>query len=537
MKFSRPRGKTSLCMAFMACVIGAVVLSCANPSISAGGQSTVRAAAASDAPFDIKANRLTGVNWFGFETSSYVLHGLWSRDYKSVLKQVKDLGFNTLRLPWCDAMIGKSPNGIQINKDGVDAYTGIRGMNADLEGLSSLEVLDKVIAEANRLGLYIILDNHSKAADGYMNETLWYTAAVSEEQWIADWIMMVNRYKSYPNVIAADLKNEPHGNNGQGSKPPAAWGYDMSGYPHTDWRAAAVTCGNAIVAANPRMLIIVEGVEEYKGETYWWGGNLKGVRDYPITEIPDANLVYSAHEYGPEVYPQAWFTDAAFPGNMRAIWDANFWFISKEMNKHLFFGEFGIKESSASDPSSIAYQWMDNFMRYCGATSSWTFWALNPNSGDTGGILKDDWVSVNSAKYNMIKPYLAGGTPPSPTPTPTPTSTPTPTPTPTATPTSTPVNGVKVTYTKNDWGSGFTGVVKLTNNTNAPVNNWKVVFSFAGNQSVTQSWNVILVQSGKTVTCTGDWNKTIAANSSVEFGFNAAYSGTNADPVNFTVTY
>jgi expansin (peptidoglycan-binding protein) len=32
---------------------------------------------------------------------------------------------------------------------------------------------------------------------------------------------------------------------------------------------------------------------------------------------------------------------------------------------------------------------------------------MNPNSGDTGGILKDDWVSVNTAKYNLIKPYLA----------------------------------------------------------------------------------------------------------------------------------
>ena len=29
---------------------------------------------------------------------------------------------------------------------------------------------------------------------------------------------------------------------------------------------------------------------------------------------------------------------------------------------------------------------------------SWTYWALNPNSGDTSGILNDDWTTVNTVK-------------------------------------------------------------------------------------------------------------------------------------------
>lgn len=527
-----------------------IALSCTNPvTADAAGQGQLRAATAAEQPLDIKTNRLTGVNWFGFETSSYVLHGLWSRDYKSVLKQVKDLGFNTLRLPWCDAMLEKSPNGIQINAYGVDAYTKIMGMNTDLAGLSSLEIMDKVIAEANRLGLYIILDNHSKAADGYMNETLWYTAAVSEEQWIADWVSLINRYKSYPNVIGADLKNEPHGNNGQGSKPPAAWGYDMPGYPHTDWRAAAIKAGKAILAASPRMLIIVEGVEEFQGATYWWGGNLQGVRTAPITEIPAANIVYSAHEYGPEVFPQNWFSDPSFPGNLQGIWDKNFWFVTKELGQPLFFGEFGIKESSAADPSSVAYKWMDNFMRNCGASSSWTFWALNPNSGDTGGILADDWVSVNPAKYALIKPYLAGSSlptspPPSLSPSLTPTIMPSVSPSiapsvspPTASPSPMP-NVISVSYTTNDWGSGFSGTIKLTNTGTQAISNWKLQFSFSGNQTINQFWSTNLTQNGNLVTALPlDYNKTIAPNASLDFGFNANYSGANPDPVNFSVSY
>lgn len=434
--------KKNIIAVVLLCVsaIMALTLSC-DPSFLDGTKTDGTAAVSSQRAVSLSIGRLTGVNWFGFETSSYVVHGLWSRDYKSMLQQIHDLGFNCIRIPWSNAMIGKNPNGIQINAYGVDAYTGRTGLNTDLEGLSSLEVLDKIIQEAGNLGLYIILDNHSRAADGYMNETLWYTDTFSEDQWISDWVMMATRYKNQSNVIGADLNNEPHGNTGTGSKPPAGWGYDTPGYPHTDWKAAAERCGQAVLAANPNLYIIVEGVEQYDDSTYWWGGNLSGVRDYPITAIPANRLIYSPHEYGPEVYQQSWFSDPSFPANMPAIWDQYFWFIYKQNIGPVLFGEFGIKEASAADPSSTAYKWFTTFMQYVGSKASWTFWCMNPNSGDTGGILKDDWVSVNTAKYNLIKPYLAGAAPtPTPTSTPTPTATPTPTPTatPTPTPTSTP---------------------------------------------------------------------------------------------------
>jgi len=60
-------------------------------------------------------------------------------------------------------------------------------------------------------------------------------------------------------VIGADLHNEPHG--------PATWG---SGDVATDWRLAAERAGNAILKVNPDWLIIVQGVQEYQGDTYWW---------------------------------------------------------------------------------------------------------------------------------------------------------------------------------------------------------------------------------------------------------------------------
>ena len=396
--------------------------------------------------------RLTGVNWFGFETGNAVAHGLWSRDYKSMLQQIKALGFNCIRLPWSTDVLTATPNSIQINAYGVDAYTGIEGMNLDLAGLNSMQVMDKIISYAGTLGIKIILDNHSLIHDDYMNETLWYTSSIPESTWISGWETIITRYLSYPNVIGADLKNEPHGNLGSGDKPPATWGYDAAGYGETNWMAAAERCASAILAINPNLMIVVEGTEMAQDQTtYWWGGNLQDVNTYPITGI--ANLEYSFHEYGSGVYDQSWFSASNFPSNMPAIWDQHFWFIHQQGIGQLLMGEFGIEETAAEDTTSIDYIWLTTLMGYVGNTADFTFWSWNPDSGDTGGILQDDWVSVNYGKYDIIKPYLAGTiSGPTPTlapatPTPTITATPTPTvvpstPTPTAVP-NTPTPTVK----------------------------------------------------------------------------------------------
>jgi hypothetical protein len=36
--------------------------------------------------------------------------------------------------------------------------------------------------------------------------------------------------------------------------------------------------------------------------------------------------------------------------------------------------------------------------------ASWTYWSWNANSGDSGGILRDDWISVEQAKVNALVP-------------------------------------------------------------------------------------------------------------------------------------
>jgi endoglucanase len=342
-----------------------------------------------------KEVRLTGVNWFGFETSMLYPHGLWSRDLKSVLKQIKDLGFNCLRIPWCNKMLDPSVT-IRINSYGTDPYTGVSPMNAEESTKTKpIEILDIIVDWCQKNNMKIILDNHSRKPDAYMEELLWYRSDFSEEKWIADWVFLADRYKNYDAVVGMDLNNEPHGKYNGG----ATWG---NSNPATDWNKAAERCGNAILKVNPNVLIIVEGVELYNSTTYWWGGNLMGAKDFPIQLSNPQKLVYSPHEYGPTVYPQDWFSAPDFPNNMPAIWEKFFGYIITQNIAPLLVGEFGIRDRGGKDEI-----WFDAFLKFMGTKYSWTFWCLNPNSGDTGGLLDDQWINVVSWKVDKLRPYLA----------------------------------------------------------------------------------------------------------------------------------
>jgi endoglucanase len=39
----------------------------------------------------------------------------------------------------------------------------------------------------------------------------------------------------------------------------------------------------------------------------------------------------------------------------------------------------------------------------CKGVRNFFYWSWNPNSGDTGGILQDDWQTVSQDKYNNLK--------------------------------------------------------------------------------------------------------------------------------------
>ncbi|MGI6246270.1 MAG: cellulose binding domain-containing protein [Pseudochelatococcus sp.] len=96
------------------------------------------------------------------------------------------------------------------------------------------------------------------------------------------------------------------------------------------------------------------------------------------------------------------------------MFDEAWGFIYREEIAPVYLGEFGTK---LVDPKDAP--WFDAITAYLAGDfdndgvsdipagdkgMSWTYWSWNPNSGDTGGILKDDWTSVHEDKLANLTP-------------------------------------------------------------------------------------------------------------------------------------
>jgi cellulose 1,4-beta-cellobiosidase len=94
----------------------------------------------------------------------------------------------------------------------------------------------------------------------------------------------------------------------------------------------------------------------------------------------------------------------------------------------------------------------------------------------------------------------------------------------------------QVAYTvANDWGTGFTTGITITNNGPA-ISSWTLGYSYSGNQTLSSGWSGNWSQSGKNVTVTNvSWNGALATGASANFGANFNYTGTNTAPTTFTL--
>jgi hypothetical protein len=87
-----------------------------------------------------------------------------------------------------------------------------------------------------------------------------------------------------------------------------------------------------------------------------------------------------------------------------------------------------------------------------------------------------------------------------------------------------------------EWNTGFGAKVAVRNEGAAAIPDWNLTWTFADGQRITELWQGSHTQTGNTVTVRGaDWNRTIAAGATAEFGFNATKSSQNRAPINFAV--
>ncbi len=403
--------------------------------------------------YDAQGNEvwLTGANWFGFNCSENCAHGLYAADVDDFLSGVADHGINIIRFPISSELIlswmegspnkvssvqaGLSPAKDEVGEDGsitpAGSYVKINPDFCLEDGKTiknSMEIFDIIMQKCKKYGLKAFIDIHSPDANNSgHNYELWYgKAGITTDLWIETLAWLAEKYANDDTLIGYDLKNEPHGKREYDATCPntiAKWDGTKD---ENNWAYAATRCANAILKVNPNALIFIEGVEQYpkleKGATYdtpdifnapadqspwhgaWWGGNLRGVKDFPVT--PDSGtsqIVYSPHDYGPSVYDQTWFAkDFTTQTLLDDYWYDTWAYINDQDIAPLLIGEWGGHMDGGKNQ-----HWMELLRDYMIEHHiNHTFWCLNPNSGDTGGLLSHDFMTWDKDKYGLMEESL-----------------------------------------------------------------------------------------------------------------------------------
>ncbi len=371
---------------------------------------------------------MTGANWFGFNCSENVFHGLWGTELDSTLKSVADRGINLLRVPISTELLYSWMQGKPADDINVNWYMNPGLVKPDGTNMNSMEVFDETMRICKKYGIKVMVDVHSPDANnsGHFYE-LWYGKAmkdgtmVTTDMWIDTWVWLVDKYKNDDTLIAVDLKNEPHGTRGYTKEEPNNFAKWDNTQDENNWKYAAEKCGKAILEVNPNMLIVVEGIEQTPraGYTYadpdvwessdvyaggWWGGNLRRAKEYPVDlGEHQSQLVYSPHDYGPLVYAQSWFNkDFTEQTLLDDYWYDSWAYLEQENIAPLLMGEWGGTLDGGDNE-----KWLNILANYMtNHRINHTFWCLNPNSGDTGGLLYYDFSTWDEVKYAIMEPTL-----------------------------------------------------------------------------------------------------------------------------------
>ncbi|WBB50517.1 non-reducing end alpha-L-arabinofuranosidase family hydrolase [Verrucosispora sp. WMMA2044] len=96
--------------------------------------------------------------------------------------------------------------------------------------------------------------------------------------------------------------------------------------------------------------------------------------------------------------------------------------------------------------------------------------------------------------------------------------------------------GCSVNYAvSSQWPGGFGANVTITN-LGDPLTSWTLTWSFGAGQTVTQSWNTTLTQSGTAITARNvSYNGAIPTNGTTSFGFNGSWTSSNPTPTDFAL--
>jgi endoglucanase len=372
--------------------------------------------------------RMASVGLPGNDGVAGALRFLKSVNYQTTLRAVVSDGFNTIRIAWSDLTLNAIPKPGAINYE----------LNPDLRGLSSMQVMDKIVTSAGQLGLRVIFDHHTNDGGehgwgGQQANGLWFDkgpgsdgtdgsshpGTITAEQFQENTLALVKRYRNNPVVIGYDLDNEPlsHGTGGVSLN----WG---RGGPTDIWKMYT-ELGNAILALNPKLLIICEGPQNTKnagnglagigpeGDLSAVGG-VSGVPAKPVTLKTPHQVVYSVHEYDTNVYD---FGANDQPSTLVPHMNDDWGYLYTRNIAPVWVGEMGSNLTSAQDRI-----WAQTLLDYMNGKDgaqggptfhssdqsvggSWWLWGYFPGE-QTDGTLESDWATPRPDQQSLTNQLL-----------------------------------------------------------------------------------------------------------------------------------
>jgi endoglucanase len=346
--------------------------------------------------------KLAGVNWYGAEERDMVVGGLDHQPLDRTAACIAAMGFNSVRLPFSNALVRERRPLTEIAPELTSRFVreNRKLLRTGSRAARPIDVYSAVVDSLARHGLLVILDNHMTANDWCCNPAdgngVWFDqfpgehcaagatapcgpdGTFTEADWIDDWRTMARRFRKQRAVVAVDLRNEvrPDG----AVQPPASPGWG-TGPPELDWRRAATEAGNAVLAEDRDLLVIVEGLV--------YAVDLSPAATAPIELAVPNRLVLSPH-----TYPWLWSSSAAeLPSTLEAAWAP---FLSGTQPVPIWLGEFG------TNTTQPAQGWLDQILTTLERTGiGWAWWPLNGTQSagrtrtagarETFGLLDAEW--------------------------------------------------------------------------------------------------------------------------------------------------
>jgi endoglucanase len=371
--------------------------------------------------------RIASVGLPGEDGADGALRFLRWVNYQATMREIVAYGFNTVRIAWSDLIFRNPPAPKAINYE----------LNPDLKDLSALEVNDKIVDFAGKIGLRIIFDHHTNDGGdhgwgGQQTNGLWFDkgpgtdgtdgsnpGTVTAEQFKENTLALVKRYRNNPTVIGYDLDNEPLSEGAHGVS--LNWGQGGA----TDIWKMYTDVGDAILVLNPKLLIICEGPQSTKntgnglagigpeGDLSAVGG-VGGVPARPvILKVPN-QVVYSVHEYDTHVYD---FKDNEQPSTLIPHMNKDWGYLYTRNIAPVWVGEMGSNLQKRQDTI-----WAQTLLDYMNGKfggqggpaftgdeqpigGSWWLWGNFPRE-QTDGTLESDWLTPRQDQLGITSQMM-----------------------------------------------------------------------------------------------------------------------------------